>query len=93
MKVREIFNSRIPKLLGVGAITLYPFIFYRMADAPETLRAHEFTHIKQIETLGFLRFYFLYTVEYLKGRYSGLPHREAYLNISFEVEARKAELP
>lgn len=28
MKIREVFNSRLPRLLGVDAITIYPFIFY-----------------------------------------------------------------
>lgn len=99
MKIREKFDSRIPKLLQVGAITLYPFIFYGFPHPDDSIhrswereiRQHEWVHIDQIRGVGFFRFYLSYFIYYLAGRIQGLPHYEAYLLIPYEVEARAKE--
>ena len=86
MRIRELHNSIVARLLGVSAITLYPFIFY--AGVPgETLRRHEWEHVLQVRRLGWFKFYWLYLKEYLSLRLKGLSHSTAYINISFEEEA------
>lgn len=48
---------------------------------------HELIHIQQVRRDGFIRFYFNYLKEYSQFRFKGINHREAYLSISYEVEA------
>jgi hypothetical protein len=57
------------------------------------LIAHELVHARQWLELGIVGFLWSYAGGYLKGRFSGLGHHEAYLGIELEVEARRlAEL-
>ena len=51
------------------------------------LLAHELTHVAQYRRLGAAPFLGRYVGEYLRGRFAGLGHRNAYLSISFEREA------
>ena len=65
MKVREIHCKRWFLPRNIAAITLYPFIFYNEKSAYylaafEELRHHEYTHIEQVNSFGFLKFYFKY---------------------------------
>lgn len=50
---------------------------------------HEMVHLRQFAELGYLKFMWRYITEYLGGRLSGLAHREAYLAIDAEMEARE----
>lgn len=54
------------------------------------LALHELVHVRQFSELGRLRFGARYLLDYLRGRLRGLGHRQAYLEIRFEVEARQA---
>jgi len=56
------------------------------------LIVHELTHVRQVQRLGLPRFLYLYLHEYIELRGSGLTASEAYLNISYEIEASRAEL-
>lgn len=65
MKVREIHCKRwfLPK--NLGAITIYPFIFYNTnaesyKEVFEHLQKHEMVHIAQVERLGWFNFYLTY---------------------------------
>ena len=76
-----------------SGITLFPFIIlkYKEKDLSEkdykTLLNHEKIHlIQQMETL-IVFFYVLYLVFYLKNRFSGMKHFQAYQNIPFEKES------
>lgn len=79
---------------GIQAVTLTRFIFID----PEVLNGHprplgllvihELTHVRQWRQGGIAEFSLPYIGEYLSGRRSGLGHRDAYMNISFEREAR-----
>jgi hypothetical protein len=89
MKVREVYNSIIPKIFGAQAITLYPFIFYYDYTPNRALRNHEYIHIKQIRRDGFLKFYLSYILIYLWFRIIGKSHNVAYLSIPYEKEAYK----
>jgi len=48
---------------------------------------HELIHIQQVRRDGVIRFYFNYLKEYTQFRLKGIQHKEAYLAISYEVEA------
>jgi hypothetical protein len=56
--MKIIFNSIIPKIIGCGGITLYPFVFIRYSkeSCPSTLIKHELVHVKQIKEDGFFKF-------------------------------------
>jgi hypothetical protein len=81
---------------GVIAITLGRRI-YLAADASgqrmERYLRHELAHVRQINRLGLVRFYWEYAKEYLNNRRLGMSPSAAYRNISFEIEALGAEEP
>ena len=54
----------------------------------EGLLAHELVHVRQWRELGVPRFLWRYLSAYFQGRCRGLNHRDAYLAIPLEVEAR-----
>lgn len=91
MKIKPVYNSFIPKLLKVSAITLYPFIFFakKKYNISNTLYKHEMIHVEQIRAHGVLGFYGSYIIEYLKHRFNGNSHYGAYMAISWEKVAYK----
>lgn len=91
MQVKEKFNHWLPVLLKTDGVTLGNHIYYKSPNPPHQLKKHELKHVDQYSERGIAIFLFLYLVEYCIGRLRGLDHQQAYLNISFEVEARKAE--
>lgn len=76
----------------VWAMTL-PWAIYvdpvRLQD-PNLARllVHELVHVRQWSDLGVLRFVWRYVADYLRGRFRGLDHHHAYLEIRCESEAR-----
>ena len=60
------------------------------AAAAARLLAHELTHVRQYRRYGMAAFLGRYVGEYLRGRFSGSSHVEAYRRISFEREAEDA---
>lgn len=87
MKIRLIRNSLLAKLLKVDGIVLYPCMFFSEERPSVKIINHELIHIQQVRRDGLIRFYFTYLKEYSQFRLKGIPHREAYLSISYEVEA------
>ncbi len=79
----------IPK--GYDALTLGGHVFFRSDSPSPRLVAHEKKHVEQYATLGVIGFLWFYISDYFHGRLKGLSHREAYLAIRLEVEAREAE--
>lgn len=57
----------------------------------ERFLRHELAHVRQINRVGLLRFYWQYMREYIGNRRAGLGPAEAYRRISFEQEASSAE--
>jgi len=55
------------------------------------LLAHEIEHCRQYRKHGTWHFRARYLAAYFKNRLRGMSRREAYLNISFEIEAREIE--
>lgn len=75
--------------LGVDGMTLGRFVLLRQGHAGDrALLAHELVHVRQWRELGAPRFLWRYLSAYVGGRARRLGHRQAYLNIPLEVEAR-----
>ncbi|MEM9518213.1 MAG: DUF4157 domain-containing protein [Actinomycetota bacterium] len=60
----------------------------RDASGDRELLAHELVHVRQFAELGLIGFVRSYVRDYLRGRRAGSSHRQAYLDIDAEVEAR-----
>ena len=68
---------------SVNAITLHPFIFYKHRPA-DRLKRHEWIHIDQVRSHGWLNFYFKYVtskqfreqMEHIAYARQGLPRGE-----------------
>ena len=90
-----IYNSKLAKLLNVGGITLWPFIFvvHSKDICPDWLLRHEQVHIDQQLRWLIIPFYIVYLWDYFKGRLKGYNHDTAYRSIRFEVEAYKKSSP
>lgn len=79
---------------GIRGVTLWRLV---LAD-PEIMRGdleslgrfvvHEMVHVRQFAEIGYARFMVRYLREYWRGRRHGKSHRDAYLAIGAEVEAR-----
>ena len=82
---------------------LWPLKYYAAITTPwgvyynpkvkitEALKRHENCHIQQVKRLGTIRFYGDYLIQYTKNLFKYRSHKDAYLNISYEIEARNAE--
>jgi len=90
----EHYNHFLPRLMKVTAVTLGRHVFYAIDSKMITdrLRTHEMAHIEQYNKLGFFVFLYRYLKEYILFRRKGYDHYHAYLNISFEKEAREKEI-
>lgn len=91
MRIRHSHDHFLPKLLGVGAIIIYPFIFYEDAEPNPRIVRHEMCHAAQVERRGWIRFYVSYLLFYLASRAMGLDHFASYTSIPYEIEAFGAE--
>lgn len=77
---------------GSDGITLGSLVIMRKGCArPERLLAHELAHVRQFARLGWVRFLSQYLGSYVSSRLKGRSHREAYLNIPLEIDARWQE--
>jgi len=79
-------------LPGVDGLTLGPIIVVRHdrdRSGRRDLLAHELVHVAQYHQHGWTRFLRSYLGGYLRARWSGMSHRDAYLNLPAEIEARK----
>ncbi len=80
---------------GIRGMTLFRLVLADpdVLDAGEARLArfviHELVHVRQFAELGYVRFMISYLFEYWRGRFRGLDHRDAYLAIGSEVEARE----
>jgi hypothetical protein len=99
-EARAIVRPRFPWWLrpflmrDVAGITLGRRIYLSPAanaSSVESLLRHELAHVRQINRLGILRFYWRYAVEFLRNVRGGMSVSDAYRHISFEEEAFAAE--
>ncbi len=80
MKIRHKVLKKWPFPKKTGAITIYPYVFYRSKEDKEKLMDHEKVHIEQVKKKGWLKFYGSYIVETIK---------KGYKKNKYEVEARE----
>ena len=87
------YNHWIPKLLKVNAIVLFQVVYYAMAKekVSDRLRKHEQEHVRQQEAEGNIVFKVKYSLEFIGNLIKYRSFSKAYRNISYEMEARKAE--
>lgn len=87
---------RVPVLFaGADGMTLDRFVLLRRDDPGDRtgereLLAHELVHAVQWAELGVARFLWRYVAAYVRNRRRLGRHRDAYLAIPFEEEAREA---
>lgn len=73
---------------GSAAITLGRLVIVRRSAAgDERLMRHELVHVRQWRELGVVRFLAGYLGSYLRGRWHGYGHGDAYRRIPLEVQA------
>lgn len=95
MRVRHRKHSLILRLVAkfvppdrmIGAITIYPFIFYLEESPSKSLVRHELIHVEQVRRVGWFKFYLSYLMFYWAWRMAGTDHNTAYLKIPWENEA------
>ena len=98
------FTKILTDLVGVHGITFGRRIFIKpqilslnqnnLLRLPEDLAAHEITHVLQYSRIGFVGFFYKYLTDYWrnlskKKKWNSDSRHEAYLEIPFEIEARK----
>lgn len=93
MKFKEYYNCKFPNLIQASAVTIGNRIYYSFdeLEVPRNIRIHERKHVKQYEKYGIFGFLYRYFRDYLKGRFKGESHWEAYYKIPFEIEAFESE--
>lgn len=99
------FSHFFTTLISVSGITFGRRIFIlpqhlslnrqNQKKLPEVLVVHEIAHVLQYRREGFIRFFYKYLRDYLRNlprneKWSPDVRRQAYLNIPFEIEARRA---
>ncbi len=76
---------------GSAGMTIGNWVFLRRDDdrsGRRELIAHELVHVRQFEELGLIRFLTRYLRDYLSCLRQSGSHRQAYLAIPAEVDAR-----
>ena len=84
---------KLPFMSGFAGITLWPYILFRGFPYSEetSLFRHEVCHFRQQERLWVIGFYVAYITEFIYKYLKKRDWMEAYMDISFEREAREAE--
>ncbi len=88
--LRRIWGKGIQAMTLIGTVYVDPVILAGPHEANAPLIMHELVHVRQWRSLGVARFLARYVWQYLRGRFAGLGHRDAYLGIGLESEAREA---
>ena len=94
MKIMNKYNHWLPKLLNVSAIVLFKTIYYRQKSiyVSDRLRWHEEKHVEQQKEEGSIIFKIKYVYEFAVNYVRYRHFWKAYSNISYEIEARQAEV-
>lgn len=89
-RVRLVRTNLLPK--AADGMTIGRFVFLRgdrIQDRSTTLLAHELVHVRQFAELGAVKFLIAYLGPYFVNLVKLRSHREAYLAIPLEVQARR----
>lgn len=89
--MKFIYDSKLARVLNVGAITLWPYVFVatKKEETPPSLFLHECTHLAQIAQHGVVGFYIKYLWQWARVGFD-------YYKIPLEIEAyalEKFQLP
>lgn len=87
MKIRPRYRNWFPRLFGMGAITLYPWVLFKMTKQEALERRviqHECVHVRQVRALGWFTFYLTYIGKWIAGLFKA---GSAYMGISYEKDA------
>ena len=99
------FTKLLTNLISVHGITFGKRIFIaprlvslnqkKLPKLPESLAAHEITHVLQYRQEGFVKFFYKYLRDFCrnlkkKEKWDSDSQQQAYLEIPFEIEAREA---
>lgn len=82
---------------GIQAMTVRSWVFVdpRVLNGDKAklglMIIHELVHVRQWSDLGALGFLRRYLGDYLRGRRNGLTHRDSYIAIDLEAEAREIQ--
>ena len=87
--LRRFWGKGIRAMTLGSRIYLDPGFLGEPGRAGGVLLVHEMIHTRQWRELGFLGFVRRYLGDYIRGRLQGKDHRQAYMDIRFEVEARR----
>ncbi len=88
MIMRRLWGNGIQAMTIRGTIYVDPSFLAGHERPLGLLVVHELAHARQWVDLGVLSFLKRYISGYLKGRMSGLGHRDAYKELDLEAEAR-----
>ncbi len=89
-RVQLIRTNLLPP--AADGMTIGRFVLMRddhIEHRQSTLLAHELVHVRQFAEMGMARFFTEYFGSYLKNIVRTRNHRQAYLDIPLEIEARK----
>ena len=99
--MKKIYNSKLLKVLNlfwglfnfhISGLAFKWWIFFKDESPSQRLIRHEIEHIRQQKEDGIFKFLIIYFKEYFYLRLiKRKSHIRAYLSISYEKEARKAE--
>lgn len=89
-RVRLVRTNLLPP--AADGMTVGRFVFMRddhIEHRATTLLAHELVHVRQFAEMGMIRFLASYFGAYAKNLVQSRNHRQAYLDIPLEIEARR----
>jgi hypothetical protein len=87
--MRRLWSKDVEAMTVWHIIYVGPAVLATPSERNGRLILHELVHARQWRQLGRLGFGWRYLTGYSSGRLSGLSHRDAYLAIGLEVEARE----
>lgn len=86
--LRRVWGAKTGAMTLGSRIFVSPSILEEGGPALTSLLLHELVHARQWNEKGAIRFLLSYARQYLVARLAGASHRDAYLAIDLEVEAR-----
>ncbi len=87
--MRRFWRQGISGVTHGRLVFIDPKVMKGDPDRLARLVVHELIHVRQFVAAGYVRFALSYMKDYWKGRIGGLSPRDAYLEISYEREARE----
>ena len=87
--LRRLWRHGISGVTHGRLVFIDPEVMKGDPDRLARLVVHELIHVRQFVAAGYVRFVLSYLKDYWRGRVGGLSPRDAYLQITYEREARE----